>query len=223
MKLIVLGSPGVGKGTYAREMVKKYGFVHVSTGDLFRENIKSETELGVKAKGYIDQGQLVPDEITIGMVQERLSKEDVQKNGFLLDGFPRTIDQAESLSSFTDVEMVINYVADKEVIIGRLSGRRICKQCGAIFHTINIKPKQDGVCDYCNGELYQRDDDKPEAIEKRLVIYENDTKPLIDYYKQKDLLKEVMVNEDFSTHTELILGRIFGAIKQFQQEHNIEV
>ena len=212
MKIIALGSPGVGKGTYAREIVKKYGTLHISSGDLFRENIKNETELGKRAKEYINKGQLVPDEVTIEMVKERLSREDAKKSGFFLDGFPRTINQAEVLSEFAEIDMVINFKADKEVIIQRLSGRRICKKCAAIFHTINILPKVEGICDYCGGELYHREDDKPKAIEKRLIIYEKDTKPLIDYYKEKGLLREVTVNEDFGTHKELILSRIFAVI-----------
>ena len=211
MKLIALGSPGVGKGTYAREITNKYGILHLSTGDMFRENMKNNTELGIKAKEFINQGKLVPDEVTIGMVKERLSREDTQ-NGYYLDGFPRTIPQAEALAEFADIDQVINFKADHEVIIQRLSGRRICKKCGAIFHTINIIPKQEGICDNCGGELYHRDDDQPESIKKRLQIYEQETKPLINFYKEKGILKEVQVNEDFGKNKDLLLNRIFTAI-----------
>ena len=211
MKLIALGSPGVGKGTYAKEITKKYNILHLSTGDMFRENMKNNTELGIKAKEFIDQGKLVPDEVTIGLVKERLAREDT-KDGYYLDGFPRTIPQAEALSEFADIDRVINFKADHEVIIQRLSGRRICKKCGAIFHTINIIPKQEGICDSCGGELYHRDDDKPESIKKRLQVYEEETKPLINFYKEKGILKEVQVNEDFGKNKELMLNRIFTAI-----------
>lgn len=208
MKIILLGSPGVGKGTYAAAMKTKLNIPHISTGDLFRENIKSQTELGKKAEEYVNKGDLVPDEITIGMLKQRIKGE----KGFLLDGFPRTIPQADALSQITGIDVVINFVADDEVIIQRLSGRRICRKCGAIFHTKNIIPKKEGVCDKCQGELYQRDDDKPEKIKERLKVYQEKTEPLINYYQEKGLLKTVKVNEDFSTHSKEILERIFKAI-----------
>jgi len=195
MNIIFLGAPGVGKGTYTSRVKDKYQIPHISTGDIFRENIKNSTELGKQAKNYIDKGQLVPDEITINMVKDRLSKNDI-KNGYILDGFPRTIEQAEALSEFSKVDVVINFVAKDSVIIQRLSGRRICKKCQAIFHITNIKPKVDGVCDKCNGELYQRDDDKPKAIKHRLQVYEKQTTPLIDYYKEKGLLIQVDANSE---------------------------
>ena len=213
MKLVVLGSPGVGKGTYTQELVQKYNLLHISTGDLFRENLKSETELGVQAKSFMDAGQLVPDEVTIGMVKERLSRDDANDN-FVLDGFPRTIAQAEALTDITPIDMAINFKADKDVILGRLGGRIICRKCGQIFHKQNIPPKQDGICDTCGGELYERDDDKPEAIEKRLVVYEEQTSPLIGFYTEKGLLREVTVNEDFGTHKEEIMNRIFKVIDE---------
>jgi len=175
--------------------------------------MKKETELSKKAKEYIAAGQLVPDKITIGMVKERLSREDCNEKGFYLDGFPRTIAQAEALAGFSEVDMVVNFKANPEIIIQRLSGRRICRDCGSIFHVQNVRPKVDGVCDHCEGELYQRDDDQPEAIKERLQVYEEQTAPLIDYYQEKGLLKEVHVNEDFGTHKELILGRIYGVIE----------
>jgi adenylate kinase len=208
MKIVLLGSPGVGKGTYANVMKDKLGVPHISTGDLFRENIKKETDLGLRAKKYMDLGELVPDEITTGMLKERISGE----RGFLLDGYPRTIPQAESLAVMTEIDLVLNFVADDEVIIQRLSGRRICKKCGTIFHTVNLPPKKEGVCDSCGGELYQRDDDKPEAIKERLEIYREKTAPLVKYYQEKGLLHTVKVNEDFGTHREILLERIFKAI-----------
>jgi len=214
MRMIALGSPGVGKGTYAAEIIKKYSILHISTGDLFRENIKGQTELGKKAKEFIDQGQLVPDEVTIGMVKERLGREDIKEKGFYLDGFPRTIPQADALAGFSEIDLVLNYKADKEVIIQRLSGRRICKSCGAIFHMLNIKPKTEGICDNCGGELYQRDDDQEEAIKERLKTYEEKTAPLIGYYQEKGLLKEVSVNEDFGHNKEMLMDRIYGVIEQ---------
>mgnify|MGYP002640079980 CR=1 FL=1 len=213
MKIIALGSPGVGKGTYATEIVQKYGMLHISTGQIFRENIKGGTELGLKAKGYIDAGKLVPDEVTIDLVKDRLGKDDCKNGGFLLDGFPRTIPQAEALSGFCEMDMVINFKADPEVIIQRLSGRRVCKKCGATFHAVNIKPKQEGICDACGGELYQRDDDKPEAIKQRLIVYEEQTAPLIGYYKEKGILKEITINEDFGNYKAEIMGRIFDLIE----------
>ncbi|PIN76361.1 adenylate kinase [Candidatus Woesearchaeota archaeon CG10_big_fil_rev_8_21_14_0_10_36_11] len=212
MKLVVLGSPGVGKGTYTQELVQKYGLLHISSGDLFRENLKNETELGIRAKSFMDAGQLVPDEVTIGMVKERLSRDDANDN-FILDGFPRTIVQAEALGIVTPLDLVINFKADREVIIGRLSGRIICRKSGHIYHLKNIKPQREGICDIDGSELYQRDDDKPEAIEKRLVVYEEQTSPLIDFYKEKGILREITVNEDFGTHKEEIMNRIYKVIE----------
>lgn len=190
MKLVFLGSPGVGKGTYTKGVVEKYKLAHVSTGDIFRENIKNGTELGKKAKTFMDAGKLVPDEVTINMVKEHIKN----IKGFVLDGFPRTITQAEALDKITKIDSVINFTADEKVILQRLSGRRICRKCGAVFHVTNIPPKKEGICDACQGELYQRDDDKPEAIKERLKVYENQTAPLIEYYKKKGMLKTIDAN-----------------------------
>jgi len=212
MKIIALGSPGVGKGTYAKEIVQKYNMLHISTGQIFRDNIKNGTELGLKAKSFIDVGKLVPDDITTNMLKDRLEKDDCQEGGFLLDGFPRTIPQAEALSEFCEVDLVINFKADHEVIIHRLSGRRVCRKCGATFHAVNIKPKEEGICDFCGGELYQRDDDKPEAIKQRLIVYEEQTAPLIGYYTEKGILKEITINEDSGEHKKEIMNRIFDLI-----------
>ena len=203
----------MGKGTYATALKTILNIPHISTGDLFRENRKNNTELGKQAQEYMDKGDLVPDEITIAMLKERIKDE----KGFLLDGFPRTIPQADALKEMTEIDMVLNFVADDEVIIQRLSGRRICKKCGAIYHIKNIKPKVEGVCDKCEGELYQRDDDMPEAIKERLDIYREKTAPLINYYKEQGLLREVKVNEDFGSHREILLERIMKAIQGGEQ------
>ena len=212
MKIIALGSPGVGKGTYAKEIVKKYNVITISSGDLFRENIKNETELGLKAKELIDAGKLVPDEITIGMMKDRLSREDTHR-GYVLDGFPRTIPQAEALSEFADIDLAINFKADKEIIMQRLTGRRTCKKCQATFHMVNLPPKVEGVCDKCGGELVQRSDELPEVIEERLRVYEEQTAPLIDYYKEKGILREVTINEDMGKYRDVILEKIFKVME----------
>ena len=211
MKLIALGSPGVGKGTYAKEITKKYNILHLSTGDMFRENMKNNTELGIKAKEFIDQGKLVPDEVTIGLVKERLAREDT-KDGYYLDGFPRTIPQAEALAEFVEVDMAINFKADKEIIMQRLTGRRTCKKCAATFHMVNLPPQVEGVCDKCEGELIQRSDELPEVIEERLKVYEEQTAPLIDYYKEKGLLRELTINEDMGKYKDQIMEKVFTAI-----------
>jgi adenylate kinase len=191
MRLIFLGPPGVGKGTIAKMLVDKYGIIQISTGDLLREAVKNGTDLGKKAKEYMDSGKLVPDDLVINLLKERIARPDC-KNGFILDGFPRTIPQAEALTmSKVKIDKAIHYIAKRETIIQRLSGRRTCRKCGAIFHIVNIPPKVTGVCDKCHGELFQRDDDKPEAIENRLVVYEKQTAPLVDYYKKKNLLANI--------------------------------
>lgn len=200
MKIVFLGPPGAGKGTYASRLQDKFGWPHISTGDLVREEIKSNTDIGRRIKPYYDEGKLVPDEIVIEMLKGRLSRDDC-KNGFILDGFPRNLNQAKELEKITDIDLVINLVVPKDLIIKKLSGRRICKKCGAIYNINEIrigdkvlpalKPKVDGICDKCGGELYQRDDDRPEVIEKRFVEYQNQTAPLIGYYKERGLLKDV--------------------------------
>lgn len=198
MNLIFLGPPGVGKGTIAKMVVKEKGLIQISTGDLLRAAIAEGSELGMKAKEYMDQGKLVPDDLVIDLIKNRISQEDCA-NGFILDGFPRTIPQAEALSSSdVKIDKVVNFSAKDETIVQRLSGRRTCKECGAIFHIQNIPPKEEGKCDKCGGELFQRDDDKPEAIEKRLEVYREQTAPLIDYYKEKGMLAEVDANANFT-------------------------
>ena len=186
--IILMGPPGAGKGTQAKLIIQAFNLPHISTGDMFREAMKNETPLGLKAKSYIDQGHLVPDDVTIGIVEERLTQDDC-KGGFLLDGFPRTIPQAEALDKMMEkmhrkIDLVIDVETPKEELIRRISGRRVCKSCGAPYHVDTMKPKVDGVCDICGGTLIQRKDDNVEALEVRLNHYEHETKPLLDYYKE---------------------------------------
>ena len=195
MKIIMLGAPGAGKGTQAKKIAEKYQIPHISTGDIFRANIKGGTELGMKAKTFMDQGMLVPDEITIGMLMDRIGQEDCI-NGYVLDGFPRTIPQAESLTKALaergeKVDYAINVDVLDENIINRMSGRRACLGCGATYHITFNPPVKEGICDTCGQELVLRDDDKPETVKKRLDVYHQQTQPLIDYYKNAEVLAEV--------------------------------
>lgn len=189
--IILMGPPGAGKGTLAKQLIS-LGLAHISTGDMFREAIKAGTELGKLADNYIKHGDLVPDEVTIGLVKERLSKDDCA-NGYLLDGFPRTLPQAEALEKLSKeinrpIETVINLECDDKELLRRISGRRVCKNCGAPYHIETMKPKVDGVCDICGGPLYQRNDDNEEAMKVRLDHYLHETKPLLDFYQDKGLL-----------------------------------
>ena len=193
--LVLLGGPGAGKGTQAERLSETLGIPQVSTGELFRENLKEETELGLLAKGYMESGELVPDEVTVGMVRERLSRADASK-GAILDGFPRTIAQAEALESLLaelgqQLAVVPNIQVPDEVLLARLAGRWTCRKCGAMYHQLFSPPQKEGVCDKCGGELYQRPDDTPETQKHRIAVYQEQTAPLIDYYRQKGLLKEV--------------------------------
>lgn len=195
MNLILLGPPGAGKGTQAKKMVDAYGIPQISTGDMLREAVKNQTQLGMEAKKFMDAGQLVPDEVVIGLVKERMTKPDTDK-GFMLDGFPRTVPQAEELDKvLADLNKPIDHVISIEVaneeLMGRLTGRRTCKACGAGFHVIFDPPKEEGKCDKCGGELYQRDDDNEATVSNRLKVYDSSTKPLIDYYQGKGLLRPV--------------------------------
>lgn len=195
MKIIMLGAPGAGKGTQAKKIAEKYKIPHISTGDIFRANIKNGTELGNKAKTYMDQGLLVPDELVVDLVVDRVKQDDC-KNGYVLDGFPRTIPQAEALDAALDaigekIDYAINVEVPDENIIRRMSGRRACVACGATYHLVHIPPKTEGICDTCGKELILRDDDKPETVEKRLNVYHDQTQPLIDYYTKKNVLVEV--------------------------------
>lgn len=193
--MIIMGPPGAGKGTQSERIVSHYHVPHISTGDMFREAIAKQTELGKLAESYIKSGALVPDEVTIGLVKERLSQDDC-KNGYLLDGFPRTIAQAEALKKLTkeikrEVDCVINLNCDYDALTERISGRRVCPKCGASYHLVTKKPRVENVCDSCGSTLVQRPDDTVEALKTRLDAYENKTKPLIDFYKEEGLLKEV--------------------------------
>ena len=190
MKLIFLGPPGAGKGTLAARAVDILKLPHISTGAIFRSAIAAASPLGLKVKAIIDAGKLVDDATTIELVKERLAQEDAQK-GYILDGFPRTIPQAEALAGFSVVEKVVNFDLPDAVVLERLGGRRVCRKCGYNFHVVFNKPKTEGVCDYCGGEIYTRDDDKPEAIQKRLEVYRAQTAPLIDYYRGKGLLIDI--------------------------------
>ena len=200
MKIIMLGAPGAGKGTQAKMIAEKYSIPHVSTGDIFRANIKEQTELGMEAKKYMDQGLLVPDELTVKILLDRVAKDDC-KNGYVLDGFPRTIPQAEVLDKAVaelndKLDYAINVDVKDENIVRRMSGRRACLKCGATYHIEHIPPKKEGICDKCGSELVLRDDDKPETVEKRLKVYHEQTQPLIDYYNKKGILREVDGSQD---------------------------
>ena len=202
MKIIMLGAPGAGKGTQAQMICDKYSIPHISTGDLFRSNIKNGTELGKKANEYMDKGQLVPDELTVQLLLDRVANDDC-KNGYVLDGFPRTIPQAEvldkELSGLGDkVDFAINVDVPDENIVRRMSGRRTCPKCGASYHIEHIPPKKEGVCDRCGAELIQRDDDKPETVQNRLSVYHEQTQPLINFYDEKAILKTVDGTKDLN-------------------------
>ncbi len=195
MKIIMLGAPGAGKGTQAKMIAEKFAIPHISTGDIFRANIKNGTELGKKAKEYMDKGQLVPDELTVEILLDRVANDDC-KNGYVLDGFPRTIPQADvldkELTKLGDkVDFAINVDVPDENIVRRMSGRRACLKCGATYHIEHIPPKQEGICDTCGSELVQRDDDKPETVQNRLTVYHEQTQPLIEYYDNKKILRTV--------------------------------
>ena len=195
MRIILLGPPGAGKGTQAAGIVEKYNIPHISTGDIFRKNIKEGTDLGKKAKEYMDQGLLVPDELTVGLVTDRITQSDCE-NGFMLDGFPRNVSQAEQLDTFlkeNNIELsnVINIEVDKNILVSRAVGRRICKSCGATYHVEFNPPKIEGVCNICQGELYQRADDNEETVSKRIQVYLDETKPLADYYAKTGILSNI--------------------------------
>jgi len=195
MKIIMLGAPGAGKGTQAKQIAAKYQIPHISTGDIFRANIKNGTELGMEAKKYMDQGLLVPDELTVRILLDRVAQDDC-KNGYVLDGFPRTIPQAEVLDSELTklgdhIDYAINVDVPDENIVKRMSGRRACLTCGATYHIEHVPPKKEGICDVCGSELVLRDDDKPETVKNRLNVYHEQTQPLIDFYTEKGVLKTV--------------------------------
>ena len=195
MKIIMLGAPGAGKGTQAKMLAEKYGIPHISTGDIFRANIKNGTELGAKAKEYMDKGLLVPDELVVDLIMDRFKADDC-KNGYILDGFPRTIPQAEALDAALaangeKIDYAVNVEVPDENIVNRMSGRRACVGCGATYHIVNIPPKKEGICDKCGKELVIRKDDEPETVKKRLEVYHEQTAPLIDYYKNEGILRVI--------------------------------
>lgn len=212
MRLILLGPPGAGKGTQAANLVEKYGIPHISTGDIFRENVKNNTTLGKKAKEYMDKGALVPDEVVVAIVEDRLKKEDCQK-GFLLDGFPRTEVQASKLDKVlatmkVTLDKVINIEVKEDVLVDRAVGRRVCKSCGATYH-VKYKPtKAENVCDVCGGETYQRDDDKEETVANRIKVYLAETKPLIDYYSNQGNIATIDGEQDMAIVFEAIVKAI---------------
>ena len=210
--IILMGPPGAGKGTLAKKLIA-LGFVHISTGDMFREAIKQGTDLGKLAENYLKHGDLVPDEVTIGIVKERLSKDDCA-NGFLLDGFPRTLPQAEALAKLAKeinrpIEVVINLDCNENELVRRISGRRVCKNCGAPYHIDTMRPKVEGVCDICGGPLYQRNDDNEDALKVRLTHYTNQTKPLLDFYQERGLL----ANFDSLKGSEVLFDEIAKFLK----------
>lgn len=213
MKIIMLGAPGAGKGTQAKMIAEKYGLPHISTGDIFRANIKNGTELGKEAKEYMDKGLLVPDELTVRLLLDRVAQDDC-KNGYVLDGFPRTIPQAEVLDEKLSelgekVDYAVNVDVPDENIVNRMSGRRACLNCGATYHIVSIPPKKEGICDVCGSELVLRDDDKPETVQNRLKVYHDQTQPLINFYEKKGVLRSVdgtLPMEEVFTAITKILG-----------------
>lgn len=205
MKLIFLGAPGAGKGTQAEVVCEKLGIPAISTGNIIRAALKEQTEMGIKAKDYIEKGQLVPDEVVIGIIKERLAKDDC-KNGFVLDGFPRTVPQAEALDEMgIEIDKVIDIEVPDEKIVARMSGRRVCGSCGASYHLLYKKPEKDGICNACGSELVQRADDKAETVLDRLTVYHTQTEPLIDFYRAKGKLRVVEGQEEVADTSALTL------------------
>lgn len=216
MKIIMLGAPGAGKGSQASRIAKEYQLPHISTGDIFRANLKEETELGKRAKSFMDKGELVPDDITIAMLLDRIHKEDC-KNGYILDGFPRTIPQAEVLKEALakkneKIDLALDVEASDELIIKRMAGRRTCPACGAIYHIVTLPPKTEGICDRCGADLIQRKDDNEETVKNRLKIYHEVTEPLISYYKKEGILEEIDGAEE--------LDKVFEKVKRIIHERS---
>lgn len=212
MKIVMLGAPGAGKGTQAKMLADQYAIPHISTGDIFRANIKEGTELGKKAKEFIDAGALVPDELTVDLVMDRIDHEDCKK-GYILDGFPRTINQAEKLTEALggkggDIDYAVNVDVPDEAIVERMAGRRMCPNCGASYHVVNIPPKKDGICDRCGEKLITRKDDQPETVKKRLAVYHEQTQPLYDYYKEKGLVVDVDGTKPMEEVFQAIVSRL---------------
>jgi adenylate kinase len=216
MRIALFGPPGAGKGTYASRLKEKLGAPHISTGDMVREEIKAQTELGKAIKQYSDKGELVPDAIIIQLLAKRLKQPDCKK-GFILDGFPRTIPQAEAFGKFSKLDLVINLVVPDEIIITRLSNRLSCRKCGAIYNRLTLKPKREGICDICGSELIQREDDKPEVIRERLNVYQKNTEPLITYYREKGILKDVHC-DDPNVPPEIMVEKIVAIINNAKRK-----
>lgn len=217
MKIIFIGAPASGKGTYAKRLVKEYGLVHISTGDLIRKEIEAGNDTGKKAQEFTSKGQLVPDEIIVELLKKRISEED-EKKGFILDGFPRNLKQAKELETITEIDKVLNFEATMETIIRRITGRRICRNCGEIFHIKNI-PVKNNKCTKCGGEVYQREDEKPDVVKQRLSVYETDSKPLIHYYEEKGVLENIDSNKDVSNPEFDVIDvckKIFNKIKTIE-------
>jgi adenylate kinase len=215
MKIIILGPPGSGKGTYSSRLAPKLNIPHISTGDIFRDEIKEQTELGKRIENIIKSGELVSDDIVIEVINKRLNQEDT-KNGFILDGFPRTLKQAEGLDKIRKIDVAINLVVSENIIIQRLSNRRICKKCGGIFNILTLKPKQEGICDDCGGELYQRKDDTIEVIKERIELYEKQTQPLIDYYRNKGILTNIECDEA-AIEPQIIIDKIMETLNSLKK------
>lgn len=207
MKLLFLGSPGVGKGTYAQVLREELNIPHISTGDLLREETKKDTLLGNEIAEIMKKGELISDELMLKIIKNRISQDDCER-GFILDGFPRNLVQADHLKNLIDISHVLNFKASDEVIIQRLSGRITCRKCSEIYHKIGKIPKEEGVCDTCGGELYQRHDDTPESVKKRLEVYQEKTKPLIDYYNDEGLLVEIVINKHITEIKEKLISQI---------------
>lgn len=215
MRMVLLGPPGSGKGTYASRLTVILGIPHISTGDIVRDEIKAQTELGKAIREYSDKGELVPDETIVKLLEKSLRKPDSER-GFILDGFPRTIKQAEALDKISKIDLIINLSVPDEIIIERLSNRIVCRRCGTIYNKLTLKPKRDNICDECGGELYQRRDDKPEVVQERLNVYRKKTEPLIEYYTKKSLLKNVSCG-DLMIPPEVIVEKIKLIIDNIQK------
>jgi len=221
MRKIFLGAPGSGKGSYASRIAPKRNIPHISTGDLLRTNLKEQTEIGMKAKEYMDKGDLVPDEIVIEMLKTRIGNKDCD-NGFILDGFPRTINQAEKLAEITSIDLAVNMNVPDDIIIKRISSRVTCKDCGEIFNTITHKPKEDGICDKCQGEIITRSDQQPEIIQNRLNVYQEQTAPLINFYKNKGILQHVTC-DDFHQPVDEMAQKVLTTIEKFTNDLQEEI
>lgn len=215
MNLIMMGPPGGGKGTYSSRISEEYEIPHIATGDIFRAEVDEGSELGKKIEEYLEQGELVPDETVNDVVKKRLSKPDCEE-GFILDGYPRTESQAQALEDITDIDLVINLEVSEQVIIERLSSRRICRECGEIYNLKRMPPEKEGVCDKCGGELYQREDDKPEVIKKRLEKYREKSNPIIEHYREKGIVKDVVFEEE--RPIEDAMEEIYGAIEKIKSK-----